>query len=79
MPQTKKVSNKDTSYRTDPYPLNFKRNKKQKPRLPQPYAAIRNYLKRNGWFVVVIGGTSVEQGGLENNFVFRCNFTGSKK
>ncbi len=76
-PSTKK--GKGSDWKTDPYPLYKKRNKKQKPRLTQPYAAISSYLKKNGWNVVVIGGTSVEQGTMPFNFVFRCNFTGSKK
>ncbi len=50
-----------------------------KKRLPQPYAAARDYLEKNGWCVVVIGGTSVEQGSLSHNFYLRIAFTGSKK
>lgn len=63
--------------RTGRYPLS-KPRKKQKAWLPQPYAAITNYLKKNGWNVFVIGGTSVEQGSNKFNFIFRCSFTGGK-
>lgn len=64
-------------WKTDPYPLSKPRRKQNK-RLPQPYAAIRNYLQKNGYSVVVIGGTSVEQDSEDFNFVFRCGFTGKK-
>ena len=55
------------------------KKKTKKVRLPQPYAAARNYLEKNGWNVVVIGGTSVEQGSAKYNFFLRIGFTGSKK
>lgn len=55
------------------------KKKTNKVKMPQPYKAISNYLKKNGWYVVVIGGTSVQQGDLKNNFIFRCDFIGSKK
>ena len=53
--------------------------KTEKVKLPQPYSAVRDYLEKNGWNVVVIGGTSIEQGSGKFNFVFRVGFTGSKK
>ena len=53
--------------------------KTKKVKLPQPYASIRDFLEKNGWNVVVIGGTAVEQGNQKYNFVFRVGFSGSKK
>lgn len=56
-----------------------KPTQRKKVKLPQPYSAIRDYLEKNGWNVVVIGGTRITQGSLKFNFHFECDFTGSKK
>jgi len=61
--------------------MNKMKPKKKKSSLPQPYAAIRDYLEKKGWKVIVIRGTRVRQdfGDLKFNFHFECDFTGSKK
>lgn len=55
-------------------------SEKEKKAMPKIYTAIRDYLEKNGWNVVVIGGTAIEQRGrLKYNFTFTCDFTGGKK
>lgn len=56
-----------------------KLKKAQKNKLPPLHSVVRNFLEKNGWNVVVLGGTSVESTDLKFNFRFVMNFTGSKK
>ncbi len=53
---------------------------KRKLKIPQPYNAIVKFLEKNGWNVVVIGGSRIRQNPLrEFNYSIEFDFTGGKK
>lgn len=55
--------------------------KKQRRAKPDLLTVAAQYLKDNGWEVLVIGGTEIHQepGAFKYNYQFVVNFTGKKR